>query len=240
MEFFKRLFNTFAFREGALDQYPAVAPETMAQKLQSLTDTQWGRYAFSREPLEGKFTPEDKDSYTQAAVSCGKEWAQKMATLYGTRNPRQLSDRMGIRILTPDIPTGGGQVLFAQFVQPDEITVFTDCLDKAAVLGDILPGREKLMNVLLAHELFHAVEEQNADVIYTRTKTIELWRKPFSNRSHIACLSEIAAMAFARELLGLEFNPYALDVLLVYPYDQNAAYGLYDEICELTKDVKKC
>lgn len=122
-----------------------------------------GRYAFSREPLEGKFTPEDKDTYTQAAVSCGKEWARKMATLYGTRNPRQLSDRMGIRILTPDIPTGGGQVLFAQFVQPDEITVFTDCLDKAAVLGDILPEREKLMNVLLAHELFHAVEEQKSN-----------------------------------------------------------------------------
>lgn len=26
-------------------------------------------------------------------------------------------------------------------------------------------------------------------------------------------------MAFAKQLLGLDFNPYALDVLLVYPYD---------------------
>lgn len=67
--------------------------------------------------------------------------------------------------------------------------------------------------------------------IFTRTEKVELWRKPFSNRSAIACLSEIAAMAFAAELMELEASPYMLDVLLVYSYDRNAAWGLYDEIC---------
>lgn len=134
-------------------------------------------------------------------------------------------------------PAGGGQVLFAQFVQPDEITIYTDCLDKAETLGGALPPRAELQNIILAHELFHAVEEQNQDTIYTHTEKIELWRRPFSNRSCIVCLSEIAAMAFARRLLGLPFNPYALDVLLVYPYDANAACGLYQEITELTSEV---
>jgi len=126
-------------------------------------------------------------------------------------------------------------VLFAQFVQPDEITIFTDCLDKAETLGGLLPARAKLQGIILAHELFHAVEEANPD-IYTRTEKIELWRKPFSNKSCIVCLSEIAAMAFAKQLLGLDFNPYALDVLLVYPYDAQAACGLYAEICDLMKE----
>lgn len=80
------------------------------------------------------------------------------------------------------------------------------------------------------------MEEKNPD-IYTRTERVELWRKPFSNRSSIVCLSEIAAMAFAKRLLDLPFNPYALDVLLVYPYDANAAFGLYAEICDLMKEV---
>ena len=35
---------------------------------------------------------------------------------------------------------------------------------------------------------------------------------------------------------GLDFNPYALDVLLVYPYDAQAACGLYAEICDLMKE----
>ena len=39
-----------------------------------------------------------------------------------------------------------------------------------------------------------------------------------------------------KQLLGLDFNPYALDVLLVYPYDAQAACGLYAEICDLMKE----
>lgn len=99
--------------------------------------------------------------------------------------------------------------------------------------GCVLLEKDRLFNVLLAHELFHAVEEQHADEIYTRTEKVELWRKPFSNRSSIACLSEMAAMAFAGELLGLDCSPYMLDVLLVYAYDKEAAWGLYEEIGEL-------
>ena len=158
-----------------------------------------------------------------------------LAAEHDTRDPLTLCGELGLKLKTPATPAGGGQVLFAQFVQPDEITIFTDCLDKAETLGGLLPARAKLQGIILAHELFHAVEEANPD-IYTRTEKIELWRKPFSNKSCIVCLSEIAAMAFAKQLLGLDFNPYALDVLLVYPYDAQAACGLYAEICDLMKE----
>lgn len=57
MEFFKK-------RLAALTQpqAPAVDPAEMADDLRGLSDLQWGRYAFSREPLEGKFTSEQKDA----------------------------------------------------------------------------------------------------------------------------------------------------------------------------------
>lgn len=168
-------------------------------------------------------------------MPAAREWADKLAAEHGTRDPLTLCGELGLKLETPATPAGGGQVLFAQFVQPDGITIFTDCLDKAETLGGLLPARAKLQSIILAHELFHAVEEANPD-IYTRTEKIELWRKPFSNKSCIVCLSEIAAMAFAKQLLGLDFNPYALDVLLVYPYDAQAACGLYAEICDLMKE----
>lgn len=80
-------------------------------------------------------------------------------------------------------------VLFAQYVQPDEITIFMDCVEKAAQLqkksGCTLLEKETLTKILLAHELFHAVEELHEKEIYTRTEEVELWRKPFSNRSAI-------------------------------------------------------
>lgn len=219
--------------------YPEVPLDRMAETLSGLTQEQWGRYAFSREPLEGKFTAQQKKDYTEKANACGREWAEKIIGRYGTRDPWALAREMGLRVNTPATPVGGGQVIFAQFVQPDEITIFADCVDKAAALcresGCLLLEREKLQSTLLAHELFHAVEERHPDEIYTRTEKVELWRKLFSNRSSIACLSEIAAMSFAQTLMELSCSPYTLDVLLVYAYDKNTAWGLYDEICSLMK-----
>ena len=65
-----------------------------------------------------------------------------------------------------------------------------------------------IFSVLLSHELFHVVEHKNAEYdFYTQTEKIELWRKPFSNKSRIIALSEMAAMAFAGEIQGLPFYP---------------------------------
>lgn len=240
-EKWNRLMDAFSGKGAAPSpmEYPEVELAEMVRTLEGLSEKEWGRYAFSREPLEGKFSEEQKEYYTVKANACGREWAEKMAEQYGTRDPKILAEKMGMKVDTPKVPVGGGLVLFAQFVEPNEITIFTDCVDKAAKLetecGCSLLKREKLTNVLLAHELFHAVEEQYEKEIFTRTEKVELWRKPFSNRSAISCLSEIAAMAFAAQLLGLTASPYMLDVLLVYSYDKNAAWGLYDEILSLNE-----
>ena len=224
-EKWNRLIDAFSGKGTAfsMPEYPKVPFPEMIEKLGALTEEDWGKYAFSREPLEGRFSNEQKMQYTHKANDCGREWAEKIA----------------MKVKTPKVPVGGGLVLFAQFVEPDEITIFTDCVDKASKLeeecGCDLLRRENLTNTLLAHELFHAVEEQHVKEIYTRTERVELWRKPFSNKSMISCLSEIAAMAFAGKLLDLKVSPYMLDVLLVYSYDKNAAWGLYDEIMNMTK-----
>lgn len=238
-ETWNKLMNAFSGRGTfhASSEYPEVPLDEMVRTLSNLTEGQWGRYAFSREPLEGKFNQEQKIDYTARANECGRQWADRMAAEYGTRSPILLAQKMGMEVKTPKTPSGGGLVLFAQFVQPNEITIFTDCIEKGQALAKEcdcpLLEDNMLMNVLLAHELFHAVEEQHEKEIYTRTEKVELWRKPFSNRSKIACLSEIAAMAFAGHLLDLEISPYLLDVVLVYAYDKKAAWGLYDEICSL-------
>ena len=222
------------------EKFPEIPLKDMVQTLEGVTEEAWGRYAFAREPLERKFTSQEKDAYTVKANACGREWAKRISEKYGTEDPKILAGKMGMKVKMPKVPTGGGVVLFAQYVQPDEITIFTDCVDKAAALekqcGCPLLKKERLLEILLAHELFHAVEEQYAGEIFTRTEKIELWRKPFSNRSVISCLSEIAAMAFARQLSGLSVSPYMLDVLLVYSYDKNTSYGLYDEIWKWNRD----
>lgn len=213
---------------------PALPLTQMLDTLRGLTDEQWARYAFSREPLERKFSGEQKQSLARRARECGAQWARRATEEYHTENPRALAAAMALEVRTPGMPAGGGPVIFAQFVKPNEITVYTDCIEKAreAAPGEYVHG-ERLFDTLLAHEIFHYIEETHEREIFTRTEKIELWKKPFSNRSPILCLGEIAGMAFAKELLRLPYSPYLLDVLLTYGYDGRAASDLYREILEL-------
>ena len=172
-EKWNRLVDAFSLKGTSyvVPQYPQVEPEQMAEELSEISETVWGMYAFGREPLEGRFTREQKYHYIAKANACGREWADQVAKEYGTNDPKLLAERMGMKVLKKKTPTGGGIVLFAQFVQPDEITIFTDCIAKAQriykVCGCPLLEAEKLTSVLLAHELFHAVEERHEKEIYT-------------------------------------------------------------------------
>ena len=112
-----------------------------------------------------------------------------------------------------------------------------DCIEKAEKLinkeklQSFFPAAD-LKDVLMAHELFHGIEYRKRKQIFTQTEKIELWRRPFSNKSKILCLSEMAAMAFAKRMTGISCSPYVLDVLLMYCYYEEAAIALYEEILE--------
>ena len=209
----------------------------MMKELTGLTDLQWGVYAFYHEPLERKFTPEQKEDYTRLANKCGEEEAESLLSEYPEESIEEIAGELGCTVKTPDTPTGGGHVLFAQYVEPKEITVFMDCIEKAEKLinkeklQSFFPAAD-LKDVLMAHELFHGIEYRKRKQIFTQTEKIELWRRPFSNKSKILCLSEMAAMAFAKRMTGISCSPYVLDVLLMYCYNEEAAIALYEEILE--------
>ena len=221
--------------------------QTMIKVLANISEEAWGGYAFYHEPLERKFTVGQKKEYTRCAIKCGEEEARLLQEQYGELPIEEIMKNMGLTIATPDIPSGGGHVTFAQYVEPDEITVFMDCVKKARRLMEeeelmqYLPGLS-IYDLLLTHELFHVIEYRKEKTIYTQTEKVELWRKPFSNRSRIFCLSEIAAMAFARSMQKLTFSPYVLDVLLMYSYNKEAAVALYEEILEAAgvKENEEC
>lgn len=202
-----------------------------------IEDTAWANYAFSRELLNGKFTDEQRFSLTEQASACGAEYARKCIEEYGLRDPKSLAERMGLEVDSPDMPQSTDRVLFAEFRAPNKIHIYMDGLEKADALMEEPGVREALTNglvisrLLLAHELFHFVEERHAKEIWTRTYQIELWApKHLHNRSGVAVLSEIAAMAFAKELTRLPYSPYVMDAFLVYGYSPEAASALYEEM----------
>ena len=202
-------FRGNPFRSGLSQQQPTVQqyplPE-MIKTLAVLTQEQWGLYAFSREPL----------------------------------SPAGCAEKLGLEVRREPQANDGGFVIFAQFKPPRQLTLFTDCLKQAqTLLGQYhgLPIRsvQEIENLLLAHELFHYLEQQEA-TLFTRAYRLPLWKLgPFHSSSRVGCLSEIAGMAFAAAFCGTAYVPYLLDVFLVYGYQPDAACNLYEGILRVTQ-----
>lgn len=217
--------------------------EEMLQDLIKISDEAWGKYGFQREPLKGKFNSEKKINLIRKSNNCGREYARKIRENYGYIDVYKIAENLGLEVNYPIMPNGGGHITFAQFVEPNKVTVFKDSVDKAVTLikEQNLSHMFSMVNIeeiLLAHEIFHFIEKENKEQIFTRTEKIRLWKLgPIKNDSNIVCLGEIAGMAFAKELLQIPYSPYILDVFLVYLYNPQVAYCLYNEIMNINNSL---
>lgn len=238
------LFGDSSYTPGA----PAVEAESVSLErvvcdLCPVAEVDWFLYAFSREPLNGRLTDELRLGLMRDAIACGQEQARAHAERFGTSHPEVIAGRMGVAVERPAMPQSLDRVLFAEFVEPDTINVFQDGIDRAgALLRDErvsaqLGGVGTVANVLLAHELFHVVELRAGRTFWTPSYRFDLTRGrgPLRYHGRLVSLSEIAAMAFARELVGVAWSPYVLDCVLTYAYSPETAYALYDEMRSLTR-----
>lgn len=230
--------NNIRKETAAAACYP---PEEIALRLCCLPDAIFDKYAFRRDPLYGKLTPELCTELGEKARTCGQAEAQKLIERYPGKTPMELCDMLGIRQMRQVMPQDQSRVLFAQFVEPNEITLFTDCLDTAGRYAQAegplsVLKTEVLVQILLAHELFHAMEKRDRS-LFTRAYRLNLWNfGPFHNDSPLVALGEIAGMAFAKKLMRMDFCPFVLDALLLYGYDADAACSICDEILGYAKE----
>ena len=144
---------------------------------------------------------------------------------------------MDLNIIIKDSEGADNYIMFACYNSPNKITIFNSNVIKVEKLineenlQDVL-GYVDVEKVLIAHELFHHIEENDKD-IFTRREKITLWKiGNYEYKSHMVALGEIAAMAFAKEMLGLSYNPYVFDVIMLYPHARENADKLYKEIMD--------
>lgn len=178
-------------RRGPEPPHYTVRPVGMiVEDLCRIPEEDWAIYAFSREPLNGKFTDEQRRDLTRQALACGREYAEKLAAQYGMRDPEKLAKVLGVKVDFPDMPQSTERVLFAEFREPDKVHIYMDGVRKGRILlsepgvPHALTGQLDIAKLLIGHELFHWVEEKYKKEIWTRTYKIELWApRPLHNRS---------------------------------------------------------
>ena len=216
--------------------------DTMLEELSEIAMIDWYKYAFSSEPLNGKFTEEQRKLWMEKSIECGKKYCDLICKKYASKDPIVLAKTMGLKVSYPTLPEKAERVLFAEYRMPNQISIYMDAVNKAKKslekpeILNIVTNKLNVRKLLLAHELFHYVENEYKKEIYTQNEKIRLWSiGPIHNDSSIIALSEIAAMSFAKEMTQIPYAPYLMDVLLVYGYSPMEASGLYEEMMQYVK-----
>ncbi len=155
------------------------------------------------------------------ALNCGIDAAR---TVSGP--PDEMATRLGVRVEDVEADGGFGNVMvFADYrPRPPSVRLYAPALRvldaELPAYPEPLPGSRA---VFLAHELFHHLETLDPRCVPSR-------------RHRSKALSEIAAGAFAQELLGLRYHPKLLDVAALFSRDPATAERLADDICEMGRE----
>jgi hypothetical protein len=213
----------------------------LIRELKLLDKYEWGSYTFNRDPIHNKVSRQEKKDMIEKANECGYHEALLLREKYGIKSPMEYAQLLGIKVSELEDEGSKDYILFARFNSPNNISVYMKNVRKAEELIknenlNMMLGGVKIEDVLIAHEMFHFIEDNNRD-IYTRTAKILLWELgPIKYHSGLVAPGEIAAMAFARELLKLSYYPNLFDILLLYPHNSKTAKALYDEAIAMRGD----
>lgn len=203
------------------------------------SDITYGKYLFMFELLKDKINDFDKDTIIKEAIFCGQEEANKILVRYPNQSITKIINSYNIKInLKDNYQDSYDRYLFGFFEYPNRINVvLKSCeavisnLENYDIIFKDLFTKDKIIDLVLAHEFFHYLENSNKKIIYTKTKKISTFKFLGINmRSNITALSEIAAMSFAKTLASSLFNPVILDYLLLDYKQPKDAIKIYKTI----------
>ncbi|MBU5294128.1 hypothetical protein KQH90_08775 [Anaerosalibacter bizertensis] len=202
--------------------------------LMKLSDKEFGYYIFSHDPIQNKVDEKLKEEIIEKSLECGREVAEGLKIKYGFKNIVEYLKVLDLELCTKDTNSGLEYIYFGTYQKPNKITIYTDNIKLGTDLieeWDLVRLKNvELQDIVIAHEIFHHFQEHDKS-LYINTNKITLWSiGKFKYRSRLVAQDEIAGMAFAKELLELDFSPNVLDVLLLYPHDKDLAIEIYENI----------
>ena len=156
----------------------------------------------------------------ERALQDGRCLAQRVCQRWGS-DPLLIAGRCNLPILESDTEAGfGSTVIYAEYaVSPPSITLYAPAIRRLDALitmqSRIDWGIERTTPIFVAHELYHyfdLMRGKDALIRRHRVSMVKLGRWTWT--VGLSTLPEIAAGAFAQQLLGLAFHPKLLDVLV--------------------------
>ena len=184
------------------------------------SDTELGLAALSGDVQFHRVLEAQRGELVEQALQDGRCLAREAGQQWGN-DPFLIAARCNVPITESHTEAGfGSTVIYAEYaVRPPSITLYTPAIRRLDALVARQSGFdwriERTMPVFLAHELYHqfdGMRGKEALIRRHRVSIVKLGRWTWT--AGLSTLPEIAAGAFAQELLGLDFHPKLLDVLL--------------------------
>lgn len=179
-----------------------------------------GYAELTRDLLFHKIPVSKRRYYVEQALNIGKQQAQTYRLLY-KHDLRALCQDRNIQIQLEETSGVLGKVRFrAQFewsTTEKKIILYRSSLQELQQCTAILPSTkplllEHIIDIHLAHELFHAIECDEIGQTYERLEPIDTFKLGrFRRQAWITRTSEIAAHAFCKEWMNLNWLPNMLD-----------------------------
>ncbi|MFD0704631.1 hypothetical protein ACFQY8_02550 [Alloscardovia venturai] len=217
-------------REGTQD----IPVDVLMRRVFATGERAFQIHMMHNDPVFERYSHKDIDEIIRIGVEVGRQYAREISQLNLTW--RQAMRYFDIDYREQTKPDTAERVFFAQYVEPNKLTVFTDVLDRYAKSAFVKDKTHdisvhKAHAVLVGHELFHFLEYRDRGSIVTRNFTVVTHKLgPLKLKATPASLSEIAAMAFTKEWLGLDYSPNVYDVLFMHVYEPKAAALVLEDI----------
>lgn len=184
--------------------------DTLAQE-----DINYGKYLLSQDHLYKKIPENQRSKLIQQAVECGKTAAENLAAddLWDYCH----QEKIEIEFFQEELKAENFRFVLAEFQLPNRIRLNQSLLTAAEpfLLAQDFFKDQQAADILLAHELYHYLENQQQ--LFTIKKQLTYQTGPFKRQARLHALSEIAAMSFAQAHLDLSFSPVILNLALLYP-----------------------
>lgn len=184
------------------------------------TSTALGLLALSSDVQFYRIPEAHRSQWVELALHDGRCVAQRACQQWGS-DPFVVAARCNLPITESFTEAGfGSTVVYAEYaVSPPSITLYTPAIRRLDALiakhSRFDWGIERTTPVFLAHELYHHFDcMRGKDALIRRHRVSILKLGRWNWTAGLSTLPEIAAGAFAQQLLGLAFHPKLLDELV--------------------------
>ena len=188
--------------------------------IDATSDKALGIAALSSDVQVHRVADAQRSELVDQALEDGRCLALQAGQKWGT-DPFRIAARCNVPVVQSQSEAGfGTTVIYAEYaVKPPSITLYAPAISRL----DALVARqsrfdlrlERTLPVFLAHELYHhfdCMRGKEALIRRHRASILKVGRWTWT--AGLPSLPEIAAGAFAQQLLGLGFHPKMFDVLV--------------------------